>query len=154
MSPLRVRCGYMFQFAGPKRTRPGGKVLIADAERMQRGAKAGPRSAFVSDPSLRASGRRYGSVSRVRSGSHDTSAADSPRSPFAVWVAFRLHDCDQQMSSSSFKTVNSFALFHKHRLSHCHITLHYSNKCIFILFWSAHETQYCRRLVLSRVRVC
>ncbi len=54
---------------------------------MQRGATADPRSAFVADPSLRASGRRYGSVSRVRSGSRDTSAADPPRSHFAVWAA-------------------------------------------------------------------
>ncbi|RXN24225.1 hypothetical protein ROHU_006272 [Labeo rohita] len=31
---------------------------------MQRGATADPRPAFVADPSLRASGRRYGAVSR------------------------------------------------------------------------------------------
>lgn len=86
MSPLRVCGGCMYEFAGPKRTRRGGKVLIADAERMQRGATADPRPAFVADPSLRASGRRYGAVSRVRFGSRDTSAADPPRSPFAVWV--------------------------------------------------------------------
>ena len=42
---------YMYQFAGPKRTRRGGEALIADAE--QRGATA----EFLS-----ASGPRYGSV--------------------------------------------------------------------------------------------
>ena len=86
MSPLRVRSGCVYQFACPKRTRRGGKVLIADAEQMQRGAAADPRSTFVADPSLRASGRRYGSASRIRSGSRNTSAPDPPRSPFAVWV--------------------------------------------------------------------
>ncbi len=54
-----------------------------DAERSHGG------SAIVADPSLRASERQYGSVSRVRSGGRDTSAADPPRSPFAVWVCSR-----------------------------------------------------------------
>ena len=87
MSPLWVRDGCMYQFTGPERTRRGGKVLVVDAERRQRGATAGPRSTSVADPTRRASGPRYGSVSRVRSGSRNTSTADPPRSPFAVWDA-------------------------------------------------------------------
>ncbi|KAG5272602.1 hypothetical protein AALO_G00167340 [Alosa alosa] len=45
---------------------------------MQCGATAGPRSAFVADPFLRASGLRYGSVPEA--------VIPPPRSPFAVWT--------------------------------------------------------------------
>ena len=86
MSPLRFRGGCLYTFAGPKRTRHGGKVLIAGPEWMQHGATADPRSAFVADPSLRSSELRYGSVSRVRSGSRNTAAEVCP---FAVWVGFK-----------------------------------------------------------------
>ena len=62
VGPLWVRDGCMYQFTGPERTRRGGKVLVVDAERRQRGATAGPRSTSVADPTRRASGPRYGSV--------------------------------------------------------------------------------------------
>ena len=91
VGPLWVRDGCLYQFTGPERTRRGGKVLVVDAERRQRGATAGPRSTSVADPTRRASGPRYGSVSRARSGSRDTSAADPARSTFAMWDWIQLN---------------------------------------------------------------
>ena len=89
MSPLWVRDGCMYQFTGPERTRRGGKVLVVDAERRQRGATAGPRSTSVADPPPWRIQRGVqvdpdtGPFSRARSGSRDTSAADPARSTFA-----------------------------------------------------------------------